>query len=87
MRFYFHEQIDDEELIARLSAAQNLVASLAQGAFDGHAGPGEYGFFWDRADEKWKGGIYQYSNGYCLPERMLTDDPGNVICYESPTPQ
>jgi hypothetical protein len=87
VRFYFHEQINDQELVTRLRAAQDLVAALPERAFEGQSGPGEYGFFWDRNEEKWKGGIYQYSNEYCLPERMLTDDPGNVNCYESPTVQ
>lgn len=81
VRFYFHEQLDDEELVARLKAAQEFAASLPEEAFEGRAGPGEYGLFWDRKLKAWRGGIYEYQAGHCSPERMLTDNPGDLICY------
>jgi len=83
VRFYFHEQLDDEELVTRLKAAQDFVASLPEVAFEGLGGPGEYGLFWDRKLKSWRGGIHGYQAGYCVPERVLSDDPGDLICYES----
>lgn len=84
VRFYFHEQLNDEELVERLRAAQEFAASLPEEAFEGQGGPGEYGYFWDRSAKAWKGGIYGYSDEICLPEGMLTENPGDVICHHRP---
>lgn len=83
VRFYLHEQLTDEELVQRLRAAQDYTATLPEQAFDGEAGPGEFGLFWDKNSETWKGGIYGFREERCAPERLLSADPGEVICYES----
>lgn len=82
VRFYFHEVVSEEELLERIRAAQELAASLPDEAFQGEAGPGEYGFFWDDIGKAWRGGIYGYSGEICHPENMLSDDPGELICIE-----
>lgn len=83
VRFYLHEQLTDEELVQRLRASEDFTATLPDEAFDGEAGPGEGGLFWDKNSKTWKGGIYGFREERCAPERLLSADPGEVICYES----
>ena len=83
VRFYLHEQVSDEELVKRLRAAQEYTAALPEEAFAGEAGPGEFGLYWDKKSETWKGGIYGFREERCAPERLLSKNPGDIICFES----
>jgi hypothetical protein len=84
IRFSFHERLSDEdEVLERLRAAVELVQSLPDEAFQGSGGPGEMGLWWDRNRREWRGSIGTWGGEFCLPEGVLSDEPGDLICYES----
>jgi hypothetical protein len=74
VRFYFPEPLEDDEFVRRLLAAGMMMAELPDEAFDGNAGPSEYGHAWDKENQKWVGsilGITDYSPDFF---RHLRDD-------------
>ena len=85
VRFFFHEQLSDDEVLERLRAALKLVQSLPDEAFQGPGGPGEAGLWWDRSRQGWRGAIGTWGGEFCMPENVLSDEPGDLICYESET--
>lgn len=97
VRFYFHDDVTEEELVGRLRAAHEFAASLPEAAFEGEPGPGEYGLYWDKKTNSWKGSIYGLREGFCRPswmgdpapkrkadwfaQEITTGDPDDIICY------
>lgn len=58
IRYYFYHQIDDEELVKRLKAADKHLKSLPRELFSERSAPVEYGFFWDRETQQWRGCVW-----------------------------
>lgn len=56
VRYYFHGRLDDDDLLVRLMAANDHVASIPVEVFEGTGGPAEVGFYWDEQQNRWRGG-------------------------------
>jgi hypothetical protein len=58
LRFYFDEELSQDELTERFNAMQALVSTLAPEQIAGERpGPGEYGLYWDKRSKSWAGEI------------------------------
>jgi hypothetical protein len=67
IRFYFREIRSDEDFVEQINAAQEFVQSLPDVAFEGSAGPGEYGMFYGRKNKSWEGSIFEFTEFKHLP--------------------
>ncbi len=57
VRYCFHGEIDEEELLLRLRAAQEHIQTLPPELFAVASGPLVNGFFWDEAAGRWRGQV------------------------------
>jgi len=83
VQFYFHESLDEDEILERIRAAVELVRSLPDEAFEGPGRESGHGLWWDRCRREWRGYIGTWGGEFCIPENVLSDEPGDLICYES----
>lgn len=83
VQFYFHESLDEDEILERIRAAVELVRSLPDEAFEGPGRESGRGLWWDRSRREWRGYIGTWGGEFCIPENVLSDEPGDLICYES----
>ncbi|MEJ7900697.1 MAG: hypothetical protein WKF63_02575, partial [Thermomicrobiales bacterium] len=60
IRYYFHDEIDEAELLKRMEAADRHLQSIPPEHLSAQNGPAEYGFFWDTKTQQWRGCIYGY---------------------------
>jgi hypothetical protein len=54
VRFYFHREVDADELGRQLQEMVKVLESIPEAAFDLSPGPMEFGFFWDHNDLRWR---------------------------------
>lgn len=73
IRYYFYRQVDDQELMKRLKAADQHLSSLPPELLSERAAPVEYGFFWDRKTQRWRGCVWRQDNEL-YGEDWLPDD-------------
>jgi hypothetical protein len=73
VRFYFYDVRSDDDFANQLNAAYEFMQSLPNEAFEGIAGPPEYGMFWDRESNSWQGSIYGYTEYKSHPRDLWTE--------------
>lgn len=54
VRFFFHREVDAEELRAQLKGMIEVLESIPEEAFYSSPGPTENGFFWDHQEKRWR---------------------------------
>jgi hypothetical protein len=74
VRFYFHGEISDNQFEKQMSEARRLVESLPDELLSAMPGPQEYGFFWDRHAETWRGRLYAQETPDSYEEMWWPDD-------------
>jgi hypothetical protein len=84
IRLIFHERLDDDEITERIRAASELLRSLPEEAFEGERRPGGGGdgLYWDSNRNEWRGIIGNWGGERCIPYGVLSEEPGELICYE-----
>ena len=60
VRYFFHGDIDDVELLKRLIAADKHIRTIPRELFSGIGGPPECSFYWDEQEERWRGQVFRY---------------------------
>lgn len=54
VRFFFHREVDAEELRQQLREMIKVLESIPEDAFFCSPGPTENGFFWDHRESRWR---------------------------------
>lgn len=70
IRFYFHGDPDPEQLKRQWEAVGAVIRSLPDEALDNSPGPQEYGYFWDKEHDEWRGDLY-----YRVKDEFRTEGP------------
>jgi hypothetical protein len=74
VRFYFHGDISDDRFEKQMSEARRLVEALPDELLSAMSGPQEYGFFWDRDADTWRGRLYSQETPDSYEEMWWPDD-------------
>lgn len=74
VRFYFHGDISDDQFEKQMWEARRLVESLPDEQLAAMPGPQEYGFFWDRNADTWRGRLYAQETPESYQEMWWPDD-------------
>ncbi|MEA2583655.1 MAG: hypothetical protein QOF33_1740 [Thermomicrobiales bacterium] len=84
VRFLFHEQLGEDEMLERIKAASELLKSLPEEAFELERipGGGGEGLYWDKKSKQWLGVIGGWGGEHCFPDGVLSEKPGDIICLE-----